>query len=491
MESDKTLAQSRANKGIGKKARTWALSIWRRLSPRNVEATETTESLISSGEELAEVAPLEAPPLGDSGQAPEIDPTLIDPDAVKVVLRLQQFGHQAYLVGGCVRDLLLGRTPKDFDVATSAHPGEVRAVFRNCRLIGRRFRLAHIYFKGGKLIEVSTFRANPSEMEEPVASEDAEAELSPDPDPSDDLFITHDNVFGTAQQDARRRDFTINGLFYDLAQGKVIDHVKGTRDLKLRQIRTIGDPEVRMREDPVRILRAVRFACKLGLDIEPRTYAAMEGAVEDLPRCSAPRLLEETFRLVRGGDSAESLKLLDALDALKVLLPPVAEHLHGGSRAQADEFFAFASALDQRVRRGDAAVNDAVVLAALLWPVSQKPAREGEVAAGIESLLEDLVQTARLPRRIAERCRSILVAQKVLTGERRRRGPLSAFREHPVFADALAVFEIVVEVTGRYQAELAAWHAGQPLSAKPGAEGPSRRKRRRRGPRPAAPASSP
>src|SRR5262249_11524569 len=246
---------------------------------------------------------------------PDIDPDKLDPDALKVVNRLLQYGHQAYLVGGCVRDLLAGRTPKDFDVATSALPSEVRGIFRNCRLIGRRFRLAHVYFKGGKIVEVSTFRANPTELED--AGESAEGEER------DDLLISDDNVFGTAEQDARRRDFTINGLFYDVAEGRVIDFVGGLRDLRAREVRTIGDPEIRMREAPVRILRAVRFSWRLDVEIECRTCAGMEGAVEDIPRCAPPRLLEDTFRILRGGVSAGGLHLLSALDALQYLLPPV------------------------------------------------------------------------------------------------------------------------------------------------------------------------
>src|SRR5262245_30168114 len=282
-------------------------------------------------EEIPEHTPtIAASPLPDiplqtaEGAPAEIDPVRFDVDALKVVHRLHQFDHQAYFVGGCVRDLLLGRKPKDFDIATSATPSEVRGIFRNCRLIGRRFRLAHVYFKGGKIVEVSTFRANPTELEElePQAEEGAEER--------DDLLITQDNVFGTAEQDARRRDFTINGLFYDVFAGKVLDYVRGRRDLDQRQIRTIGDPETRMREAPVRILRAVRFACKLDLDIESRTYAAMEGVVEDLPRCAPPRLLEETFRLIRGGVAAPALKLLAALDALRILLPPIDRFLRGG-----------------------------------------------------------------------------------------------------------------------------------------------------------------
>nr|WP_043432372.1 polynucleotide adenylyltransferase PcnB [Cystobacter fuscus] len=437
------------------------------------------------------------PPPKPSGKPPEIDPDKLDPDALKVIHRLHSHDHEAYLVGGCVRDLSLGRTPKDFDIATSAHPGEVRAIFRNCRLIGRRFRLAHIYFKGGKIIEVSTFRANPTELVDSPADngngeeEGSEVEESQNPD----LLITHDNVFGTAEQDARRRDFTINGLFYDVVEGRIIDYVRGRRDLDEHYIRTIGDPEIRMREDPVRILRAVRFASKLGLDIESRTYAAMEGAVEDLPRCAPARLLEETFRLIRGGVAAPSLRLLDALDALKILLPPVAAYFKEQGRRGQETFYSFAEALDRRVASGEL-LDDAILLAALLVPIAQaSPVVESLDAAGrpsvsqaIEDLLAEFVQTARLPRRIAERCRLLLIAQRTLSGERRKK--TGAFRRHPLFADALIVFEISVEATGRHRDALEAWKRGDVPAARPSTEGSAaaegdaprkRRRRRRRG----------
>ncbi|OJH39448.1 poly(A) polymerase [Cystobacter ferrugineus] len=426
-----------------------------------------------------------------SGRPAEIDPDKLDPDALKVIHRLHSHGHEAYLVGGCVRDLSLGRTPKDFDIATSAHPGEVRAIFRNCRLIGRRFRLAHIYFKGGKIIEVSTFRANPTELADtsPENGEEEGGEIEESQNP--DLLITHDNVFGTAEQDARRRDFTINGLFYDVVEGRIIDYVRGRRDLDEHYIRTIGDPEIRMREDPVRILRAVRFASKLGLDIESRTYAAMEGAVEDLPRCAPARLLEETFRLIRGGVAAPSLRLLDALDALKILLPPVAAYFKEQGRRGQETFYAFAEALDRRVAAGEL-LDDAILLAALLVPIAQaSPVVESLDAAGrpsvsqaIEDLLAEFVQTARLPRRIAERCRLLLIAQRTLSGERRKK--TGAFRRHPLFADALVVFEISVEATGRHRDALEAWKRGDVPSPRPSstegaaAEGDGSRRRRRR-----------
>jgi poly(A) polymerase len=441
-------------------------------------------------------------PLGNSGlehaaaAAPEIPPSLLDPDALKVISRLRQHGHQAYLVGGCVRDLLLGQKPKDFDIATSAHPGEVRAIFRNCRLIGRRFRLAHIYFKGGKLIEVSTFRANPIEVEEAAqAAESAHRELGGeqtsdaevDPDAAADLLITEDNVFGTAEQDARRRDFTINGLFYDVASGRVIDYVRGRRDLQEQWIRTIGDPEVRIREDPVRILRAVRFACRLHFEIDPRTYAAMEGTVEDLPRCAPPRVLEETFRLLRSGIARPSLKLLRALGALRLLLPPLDEYLESRGKDGEIAFNAFADAVDRRIASGEH-LDDAVLLAALLLPVSRSaPAQPSgrasaiALADAIEELLKRFVQTARLPRRIAERTRMLLLAQATLSGERRRRGSLARFRRHPIFNEALVLFEISVEATGHHRELLEEWKSGKVPSFEVTAEShPKRRRRRRR-----------
>ncbi|HLM44117.1 MAG TPA: poly(A) polymerase, partial [Myxococcaceae bacterium] len=203
--------------------------------PVPLHAEETQEPMSAFTETLSETEFHSEPTPSRSRVPAEIDPVKLDPDALKVIHRLHSHGHQAYLVGGCVRDLLLGRTPKDFDIATSAHPGEVRAIFRNCRLIGRRFRLAHIYFKGGKIIEVSTFRANPTELE--ASNSVAEAadtgaengEEGNEAEESQDLLITHDNVFGTAEQDARRRDFTMNGLFYDVAEGQVIDYVRGRR----------------------------------------------------------------------------------------------------------------------------------------------------------------------------------------------------------------------------------------------------------------------
>ena len=179
--------------------------------------------------------------------------SLIDLNALWVIKRLRAKNYEAYLTGGCVRDLLLGRTPKDFDVATNAKPEEVRQIFKNSRLIGRRFLLAHVFFPGNKIVETATFRANPLDVQE---------------DLPEDLLLTHDNVYGNIEEDARRRDLTINGLFYDPIEGKVLDFVGGRADLEARLIRTIGDPDIRFQEDPVRILRAIKFASCLGFQIE-------------------------------------------------------------------------------------------------------------------------------------------------------------------------------------------------------------------------------
>src|SRR5438067_5950330 len=305
--------------------------------------------------------------------APEIPEDRLDPDAVKVVRRLRRAGFTAYLVGGCVRDLLLGMRPKDFDVATSAHPNQVKETFRNSRLIGRRFRLAHVFFRGGKIIEVSTFRKSPLD------------ELA---DLPQDLLIRHDNVFGSAEEDARRRDFTINGLFYDVDEGRVVDHVGGKSDLTARLVRTIGDPDVRMREDPVRILRAIRFAAKCGMRIEPETFAAMKKHVAEIPRCAPPRVLEEVLKLLRSGASRHCLELLRDVGALRVLLPPVAEQLERRGRDEAERHLRALDALDAHVRVGEIP-SDAVLLATLLAPLPRESAPRGPIPKASQQKDED------------------------------------------------------------------------------------------------------
>jgi poly(A) polymerase len=387
------------------------------------------------------------PDLPPPAHPPEIDPDRLDPDALKVIARLRHMHHRAYFVGGCVRDLLLEKTPKDFDLATDAHPGEVRAIFRNCRLIGRRFRLAHVYFRGGKVIEVATFRKNPTDVAEDVGGEDG------------DLLITRDNVFGTAEEDAVRRDFTVNGLFYDVAQGEVIDYVGGRADLEARRIATIGDPEIRMREDPVRALRAVRFAARLGFTIAPDTFEAMRRHAGELARCAPARVLEEIFKILRCAGSARAFELLRACGALAHVLPPLAAALDGWDDPRRRAFFAHLAALDRLVRSGEE-VSEAVLLGALLMHLGPRGGDGTRPEA--EALLASLVQTARLPRKIAERARLALHAQRLFTApprKRRRRGRGATGQQYLV--DGLQLLEITVEATGEGRETLERWTAAQ------------------------------
>src|SRR5688572_21624537 len=223
----------------------------------------------------------------------------IDPDALKVLYRLRQYEHIAYLVGGSVRDLLLGRRPKDFDIGTSAHPYQVKKLFRNCWIIGRRFRLAHVKF-GTKVIEVATFR-----RQTPAGTEEEPAPAPPVPAPPSvavddlDLLIHHDNTFGTPEEDAFRRDFTLNALFYDIESRSIIDYVGGLADIRQGLIRCIGAPEERFQEDPVRMLRAVALAARLDFRIDAPILEAIERYHGELARSAPPRLMEEVYKVLR------------------------------------------------------------------------------------------------------------------------------------------------------------------------------------------------
>jgi poly(A) polymerase len=272
----------------------------------------------------------------------------IDPDALRVLYRLHQANHVAYLVGGSVRDLLLGRKPKDFDVGTDAHPSQVKRLFRNCWIIGRRFRLAHVKF-GLKVIEVATFRKHvpPAAPEEEsaiqadsvvVASAPAAEARSPRGDRSDHAAVHRDNLFGTPEEDAFRRDFTINGLFYDIDTRSVIDYVGGLRDLERRVIRSIGDPRVRFVEDPVRMLRAVVFGARLGFDLDSLVVEAIAEHRALIGTASPARLLEEYFKILRSGSAEPILRALGRARLLELITPEL--------RTAPDEFWASVARLD-------------------------------------------------------------------------------------------------------------------------------------------------
>jgi poly(A) polymerase len=245
----------------------------------------------------------------------------VSSEALKVLYRLHRSGYHAYLVGGSVRDILLGRRPKDFDVATNARPQEIRRLFRNSRIIGRRFRLAHIFFHG-EIVEVATFRASPEPPESPddwqEAEEEAAEEAAVEPAPSPPK---EDVVYGTPGEDARRRDFTVNALFYDIANFSIIDYVGGISDLEARIIRTIGDPDVRFEEDPVRMMRALEYSVRLGFEVEERIIDAIDRQRALIAEASGPRLSYELFESFRSGSARGILQAWGKAGLIRYAFP--------------------------------------------------------------------------------------------------------------------------------------------------------------------------
>lgn len=234
---------------------------------------------------------------------------LLDLDAVGVVRQLQSQGHQTYFVGGCVRDMLLGRRPKDFDITTDARPEELKRIFgRRCRIIGRRFRLVHLHV-GSQIYEIATFRGLPDDQE--LASDDSG-------------FVVRANTFGTAYEDAKSRDFTVNGLFYDPVRDEVIDHVGGRDDVKRRLLRTIGDADKRLREDPVRLLRAVKFAARLGFSLDQPILDAASECSPLIATCPPPRVAEELYRIAESGYARVAFDWMHRLGVLDALVPEIA-----------------------------------------------------------------------------------------------------------------------------------------------------------------------
>ncbi|KAB2954069.1 MAG: polynucleotide adenylyltransferase PcnB, partial [Thermoanaerobaculia bacterium] len=375
-------------------------------------------------------------------------------EALKVMYRLSGAGHRAYLVGGSVRDLMLGRTPKDFDIATDARPQEIRRLFRNSRIIGRRFRLVHILF-GERVVEVSTFRRAPEPGEREGEGPDG-------------LLITSDNAYGTPEQDAWRRDFTVNALFYDIADFSIVDWVGGVEDLALRTIRVLGDPWVRFPEDPVRMMRACELAGRLGFGIESRTQAAIQELTREIEKASPARLTEELVALLRCGASGPSLQWMLDLGLLEPLLPEAYAMVRAGERGLGD-FGQILPVLDRKIAAGRE-VSDGGLLAALLLPtvllrrfdveaVAQRSLRRAELATLVRETTEPFLRRLAISR---ERTRQILDA---LDGFLRLCEPHRTAAERvrvaarPFFADALWLFELLAEATGEGYEELAQWQA--------------------------------
>jgi poly(A) polymerase len=421
-----------------------------------------------------------------------IDPAMLDQDALRVISRLSRMGHEAYLVGGCVRDLLVGRKPKDFDVATDAHPRAIKRLFKNGRIIGRRFRLVHIHY-GQHIVETATFRADPFSSRESPEEEAEEREEA-------DLLITEDNEYGTAEQDARRRDFTVNALFLDPLEHVIHDYVGGLEDLKAGLLRTIGDPPVRLAEDPVRILRAVKFATRLGFRIDEPTWDAMCALAPSLSRSAPPRVLEEILRLLRSGTALGAMRMLRACGALRVILPQVDAYLGSKDEAadqeRADAFWRLMEALDADVHQGFVP-STPVCLALLTLRLIEReadprtrtlrgpPPDLGLVASEV---LDPLALVARISRRDAGRAKRLILHQKRFTQTTGRRFRPQAFLQSEEFPEALDLFRIRLAARGQGWDIYEGWRARrdaalksprETLAEEPGLEAAPRRRRRR------------
>jgi poly(A) polymerase len=433
----------------------------------------------------------------------------IDADALKVLYRLRQFNYTAYLVGGSVRDLLIGRRPKDFDIGTSAHPYQVKKLFRNCWIIGRRFRLAHVKF-GAKVIEVATFRRQVAAGEEivqdgvpaPVPHDaqepDGGAATGPVDGSETDHYLHRDNTFGTPEEDAFRRDFTINALFYDIATFSIIDYVDGLPDLHAGIVRAIGDPEVRFREDPVRMMRAVALAARLDFRIDPLSLEAIRIHRQEIARSSPPRLLEEYYKILRAGASERTFRDLARLG----LLAPISAELHGG----AESLWQSLAAIDAYRRRFDStpdSMSNAVLLGSLLVPMGLMDAGAHEdrsTSTDRSALGRDAEPPERrrrwpvgprlgqlpLARRDIERLRQLLGLQRRLRDLSSSTRTKQALINRHIFREALTWLEIHGNAPDAVEHwKLLAADAG--AASESGNEGapaeprtPARRRRRRR-----------
>ncbi|MBI3545447.1 MAG: polynucleotide adenylyltransferase PcnB [Gammaproteobacteria bacterium] len=392
-----------------------------------------------------------------------ISRALINENAIKVLHRLKDAGHASLLVGGCVRDLMLGREPKDFDVVTDARPEEIRKLFHSARVIGRRFRLVHVRF-GRDIIEVATFRAIPRDVADEVISREEEEEEDDALDDADaSTEIENQNIFGSQAEDAVRRDFTVNALYYDIRNFSVLDYVGGVADLQAGILRVIGEPQARYREDPVRMLRAVRFAAKLGFKIEDKTAAPIPELASLLTTVSPARMFEEVLKLFHSGYALQTFELLRHYGLFQFLFPLTEKSL--ASEEQGFPITLVPRALantDKRVNE-DKPVTPAFLFAAMLWePVRQETA--ALLARGTNSydafhratehVLRQQLQHVSIPKRFSVPMREIWSLQSRFE----RRAGQQAFRllENKRFRAAYD-FLLLRADTGEADKMLAQW----------------------------------
>ena len=414
-------------------------------------------------------------------QAHTLSRRLVDDDALKVIHRLQQHDFETYLVGGGVRDLLLDRRPKDFDLGTSAHPQQIKRLFKNCWIIGRRFRLAHIKF-GKKTLEVATFRKQvPPETDTERAAREAERERAKRDAASTGRptrrFIPRDNTFGTAEEDAFRRDFTINALFYDAANRSILDYVDGMRDIRSRTIRSIGDPNERFVEDPVRMLRAVVLAARLELSIDPAVTEAIRRYRGELVHSSPARLLEELYKIARSGASERIIHDLGTTGLLRYFAPEL-------DRARSAALWRSLAALDQYRRRFDdipETLGNPLLLGSIVSPFAtiERPRRRAAQEPLAKRPLEVSLGVLPIARRDLERLRQILDLQRRLADIKLSTRAKRTLLQRAAFSDALTWMEI----HGRTANLVDHWRHEATTTAQPERAHRRPRRRRRRGPK--------
>lgn len=380
---------------------------------------------------------------------------MISDNALKVLYRLHKAGYNAYLVGGGVRDLLLGQSPKDFDIATNATPEQIKSLFRNCRLIGRRFRLAHIMF-GRDIIEVATFRGHHEESEESGKQISAQ---------SQEGMLLRDNVYGNIDEDAQRRDFTINAMYYNIADYSIEDFADGIEDLKQGMVRLIGDAEVRYREDPVRMLRAIRFASKLDFDISFDTADPINTMAPLLQSIPAARLYEESLKLLQSGHGLDTYDLLREFGLFEQLFPIIAQHFTEEEESNTERMIELVlESTDARIAQ-EKRINPAFMFAAMLWYPLEAYAHQlmekrsmsyyDAILSASNHILDEQVRSTAIPRRHTATIREIWQLQLRLP---RRQGK-RAFRllELNKFRAGFDFLEMRGEIEGGETEELAQW----------------------------------
>lgn len=358
----------------------------------------------------------------------QIPLTAVDPDALRVVQNLQKAGHVAYIVGGGVRDLLLQRRPKDYDISTSAKPEEIKELFRSqCLLIGRRFRLAHIRC-GRKILEVSTFRSG---------------------DPESDQLIVRDNEWGSPEQDVLRRDFTINGLFYDPSNQTVIDYVGGYPDLQKKYLRTIGQPFLRFKQDPVRMIRLIKFQARFGFDVDPDARLALAECRLEIMKSSQARIFEELLRMLESGSAESFMRLMNETGFLEHLMPAFSDFLE---TPEGGDVFSYLQEVDSRTRK--VSLDRGLLVSCLVFPFLQKWLQTRYIDRGriphlgeIQNETHDVISTLfhpffLIPRKLRMKIISILTSQFRMTPYEKRVGKRPRIPRDPDFNLALEFLDL-------------------------------------------------